>query len=430
MSRRATGLRYLSASLAVLLMLLAASSCHKKAARIPVNLNKTLTNEMSDTSALRGLDKEIGLYMQKWNLNGVSLCIMRNDSLLYAKGYGIADEDVPMTPGTIMRVASVSKLITATGIMVLQEQGLLSIDDSVFVAGGLLSEYSDVIKDKRIYGITIRNLLMHTAGFTARAGDPMFVTRDLMHVNRWDSPPDSETLVRTVLKRKLQYAPGTGSEYSNFGYLLLSLVIEKATGQSYEEWMQENVLKKAGCVDMHIAGNFYKDRRRNETRYFVQSNEPEIERFDGSGVMVTRCYGGSNVTALQGAGAWVCSTPELARFVASIDGKPQMKDILSPESVKQMTFTTDSVTFALGWNDITEDGVWTRTGTLSGTSALIKCYPDGECWIMVSNTSTWRGPRFTKYTSTLFRRLREKYSSKLPARDLFYRERNSSKKRK
>lgn len=421
-----TGLLAAAVLLIAAMILIPLLNKGKRDRRIPVNLNKTLTNELSDTAVLHPLDKEIEKYMKKWNLNGVSLSIMRNDSLLYAKGYGIADEDVPMTPGTIMRVASVSKLLTATGIMIMQEQGLLSIDDSVFVDGGILSCYSDAIKDKRIYNITIRNLLMHSAGFTARVGDPMFVTRDLMHINRWVDPPDSETLVRTVLKRKLQYAPGEGSEYSNFGYLLLSLIIEKASGESYERWMQENVLRKAGCVDMHIAGNFYKDKRRNESKYFVQSNEPEIERYDNSGIMVTRCYGGSNVTALQGAGAWVCSTPELARFIASIDGRPGMKDIISPESVQAMTFTTDSVTFALGWNDISKEGVWTRTGTLSGTSALIKCYPDGECWIMVSNTSTWRGPRFTKYTSTLFRRLRESYSAKLPARDLFYRQRKDN----
>ena len=106
--------------------------------RKPRNLNKTLTNEMSDTSDLAGLDKSITRFMQEWNLQGVSLSIMRNDSLLYAKGYGWADEekDVRMSPGIIMRMASVSKLLTATGIMVLQEQGRLSLRDSVFGPSG------------------------------------------------------------------------------------------------------------------------------------------------------------------------------------------------------------------------------------------------------------------------------------------------------
>lgn len=387
---------------------------------VPIDLNATLTNELSDTSTLRGLDKKILEYMKEWNLKGASLCIMRHDSLLYAKGYGVADTDVPMGPGTLLRVASVSKLITATGIMLLQENGSLSLDDRVFAPGGPLERFSDDIKDKRLYDITIRHLLMHEAGFTARAGDPMFNTRDLMKIYKWDTPPDSETLAHAILKRKLYFDPGTASEYSNFGYLLLSMIIEQVTGESYETWIQENVLQAAHCTDMHLAHNFYKDKYPGETRYYVQSNDKPVGRYDNSGVQVLRCYGGNDIRALKGAGAWVTSVPELARFVASIDGRDEVPDILSRESVDAMTFTTDSVTYGLGWNDISEEGVWTRTGTFSGTSALIKNYPDGECWIMVTNTSTWRGPHFTKWTSSLFCRLREQYSAVLPARDFFY----------
>ena len=189
-------------------------------ARIPVDLNATLTNAQSDTAVLHGLDREIRTYMQEWNLKGASLCIMRHDSLLYAKGYGIADTDVPMTPGTLLRVASVSKLITATGIMLLQECGALTLDDCVFAPGGALAEFDDVIKDKRLYDVTIRHLLMHEAGFTARGGDPMFSTRALMKAQGWTVPPDSETLARAILARRLQFDPGTESEYSNFGSLL------------------------------------------------------------------------------------------------------------------------------------------------------------------------------------------------------------------
>lgn len=388
--------------------------------RVPVDLNKTLTNELSDTSVLHGLDKKILEYMKEWNLKGASLCIMRNDSLVYAKGYGLADTDVPMRPGTLLRVASVSKLITAAGIMLLQERDSLSLDDCIFAPGGVLERFSDDIRDNRIYDITIRHLLMHEAGFTARAGDPMFNTRDLMKIHKWDTPPDSETLAHAILKRKLYFDPGTASEYSNFGYLLLSMVIEGITGESYETWIQENVLKAAHCDDMHLANNFYKDKYPGETRYYVQSNDKPVGRYDNSDVQVTRCYGGNDIRALKGAGAWVTSVPELARFVASIDGRDEVPDILSRESIEAMTFTTDSVTYGLGWNDISEEGVWTRTGTFSGTSALIKNYPDGECWIMVTNTSTWRGPHFTKWTSSLFRRLREQYSAVLPARDFFF----------
>ncbi|MBR1576356.1 MAG: beta-lactamase family protein [Bacteroidales bacterium] len=419
---RKNGILFLAAGLTVACALIASAQWREREpVRIPVDLNATLTNALSDTAVLSGLDKQVRAYMQEWNLKGASLCIMRHDSLLYAKGYGMADKDVPMSPATLLRVASVSKLITATGIMLLQECGMLTLDDRVFAPGGALEEFSDIIRDTRLYDVTIRHLLMHEAGFTSRAGDPMFSTRTLMKQNKWQKPPDSETLVRSILKRDLYFDPGTASEYSNFGYLLLSLVIERITGEAYEDWMRENVLKAANCTDMHLAYNYYKDKYPGETRYYLQSNDKAVERYDNSGIMVPRCYGGNDIRALKGAGAWVTSVPELARFVASIDGQDEVPDILSRESIEAMTFPTDSVTYGLGWNDISEEGVWTRTGTFSGTSALIKNYPDGECWIMVTNTSTWRGPHFTKWTSSLFTRLREQYSSVLPARDFFYR---------
>ncbi len=388
-----------------------------------VKLNETLTNEVSDTSSLAGMDTRIENYMRQWGLRGASLTIMRGDSLLYAKGYGWSDQEkeVKMEPFNIMRVASVSKLLTAAGIMKLQEDGLLSLKDTVFGPRGILTDsaYTSVIRDPNYRKITVEDLLRHKGGFTSAGGDPMFSTRFIMLQNHLDVPPDHETLLKTQLKRRLRFVPGTSQYYSNFGYLLLSMVIEKVSGLDYEKFMQDSVLRKAGCFDMHIANNYYEDRYKNEVRYYNGADSGLIDEYNNSGRMVDRCYGGNDIRSLAGAGAWVTSVPELARFVASIDGKPEVPDILSAESVAQMTEWFDEHTYSLGWNDTKPSGEWTRTGTFSGTSALIKYYPDGECWIMVTNTSTWKGPGFTRYTAGLFRDLRQRYSSKLPKRNLF-----------
>ena len=388
------------------------------------DLNATLTNEMSDTSDLAGLDRKVQNFMSKWNLQGVSLSIMRNDSLVYSKGYGWADEKagVKMSPGIILRMASVSKLVTAVGIMTLCERGDLSLDSKVFGPEGILcdSTFTAAIKDKNYYNITVEHLLRHQGGFTARAGDPLFSTRDLMLRNRWDTPPDQHTLLASQLGRRLSFAPGTSQNYSNLGYLILSMVIEKVTGESYETWMQENVLRRAGCRDFHIANTYYKDKFDNETRYHMQVNDPPVDEFNNSGRQVERCYGGNDIRGLSGAGAWVASSAELARFVASIDGRDEVPDILSKESIRKMTEYIDENTYSLGWNDTKPTGEWTRTGTLSGTTALVKYYPDGECWIFISNTGTWVGPRLGGSTAKLFRECREKYSAKLPHRDFFY----------
>ncbi len=385
-----------------------------------VDLNATLTNEMSDTSVLAGFDRKVNDYLTYWAINGASVAVMRNDSLLYAKGYGIADTGKQMQPGNILRVASVSKLITAAGIMVLRERGLLSLEDKVFGPQGILNDsiYVAAIKDSLYRKITVEDLLRHRGGFSKKGGDPMFSTRWIMMQNGWTKVPTQEQLMVVQLKRRLKFEPGTWQEYSNFGYLALSMVIEKVSGTDYETFIQENVLHPAGCIGFRIAGNYYANKYPEETRYYVQHDDEPAEEFNNSGRKVTRCYGGNNVKGLSGAGAWVASAPELALFVASIDGKPEIPDIISRESVDAMTEYFDENTYALGWND-TKDGNWTRTGTFAGTSALIKYFSDGECWIFISNTSTYKGPGLARHTAELFDALRTKYSSKFPSRNMF-----------
>ncbi len=417
-----------AAAVSICLMMTVTTACGQKETyvdtRKPVKLNDVLTNEMSDTSSLAGLDSQVRKYMQEWRMQGAQLTIIKNDSLVYAKGYGWADKEkkVEMKPTHIMRLASVSKLITAIGIMVMQEQGLLSLKDTVFGDRGILcdSVYTKAIKDKNIFRITVEDLLRHKGGFTTRAGDPMFSTRTIMRQNHLKTPPDHETLVKIVLGRNLDFIPGTSQYYSNFGYLLLSMIIEKVSGESYEKWIQKNVLKPAHCNDFHIAENYYKDKYKNEVRYYVPSNEPTVSEYNNSGKQVVRCYGGNDIHALSGAGAWVASTPELARLIASIDVRRSVSDIINRESIHQMVQYFDPDTYSLGWNDTDPQKGWKRTGTFSGTTALIMYYPDGECWIFASNTSTWKGPSHATYTGELFRELRRTYSDLLPKRDLFF----------
>lgn len=384
-------------------------------------LNDTLTNEMSNIPDLLAMDKKVNAYLRKWHMKGASLAITRGDSLVYAKGYGWADEEngLEMSPRHILRMASVSKLITAAGVMVLHDRGELNIKDTVFGPSGILNDstITALIKDKNYYKITVEHLMRHQGGFRR---DPLFSSRDVMNQLHLDHAPEAEDFYRVVLNRRLKFAPGSWQSYSNFGYLLLSKIIEKVSGMPYEEFIRTEVLAPAGCYDMHIAGTYYEDRKDNEVRYYTHEGDGKyIEEYNNSNVMVERCYGGNNIPMLSGAGAWCGSPAEIARFVASIDGRPEVPDILTKESVELMTGYYDRDTFSLGWNDTHPDKGWSRSGTLSGTTALVKLFPDGECWVFISNTSTWKGPRQANYTDALFRSLRQSYSSKLPQRDMF-----------
>jgi CubicO group peptidase (beta-lactamase class C family) len=385
-------------------------------------LNKELTNEMSMVAELEGLDRRIEKYLTRWHIKGASLAITRNDSLVYAKGYGWAEEEkeIKMEPGHIMRVASVSKLITSVGIMVLQDQGKMTIKDTIFGPRGILNDdfFNELTKcDKRYKNITVEDVMRHRGGFYR---DPLFSSIDVQNQMRLDHPPTKEDYFRLVLGRRLKAAPGKRTEYSNFGYLLLSEIIEKVSGERYEDFIRTNVLEPAGCYDMHIGGIYYDDKRSNEVRYYTHEGDGKyIADFNNPQETVERCYGGTNLPLLSGAGAWCGSPVELARLVASINGDQTIKDIISKESMEQMTEYFDKETYSLGWNDTDPSKGWNRTGTLAGTSALIRHYPDGECWILVTNTSTYKGPRFTKNTDALFTECRKAYSSKLPYCNLF-----------
>lgn len=388
-----------------------------------MHLNDTLTNAMSSQPELHAMDSIMQRYLKRWEIHGAQLAISRHDSLLYARGFGYADKDrkIPMEPSYIMRMASVSKLVTATGIMKLRDMGKIRLSDKVFGPKGILNDtfYVNSIRDKRYFDITVEQLLRHKAGFTNYAGDAIFSTRYIMQQNHLTTPPDHRTLLRIVLRRHLGYTPGTAQRYCNIGYTLLSLIIEKRTGMSYENFMQRYVLNPAGCYDFHIAGNYLKDRRKNETVYYMHSSSVPVPEFNNSGRMVVRCYGENDITTALGAGAWVASAAELCRLVASIDGDRTVPDVISPQSVKLMTQEMPDHQFSLGWNFTPRNRPWIRTGSLVGTSALVLRYPDGECWVFITNTSTWKGHKFSQDTMALFEKLRKRFGSKMPKRNMF-----------
>jgi len=368
-----------------------------------ISLNTVLSNADSDVPESVRMDRIIEKFLWRYRLKGASLAVVSEGKLVYAKGYGWADETagVLMSPGNVFRLASLSKLITAAAVMKLCESGLLNLDEHVFGPGALLDypEFAD-IRDPRMMKITVRMLLEHTAGFSRRLGDPMFTTRDVMARSSMSEVPDMDAMIRYALSQRLGYVPGRYYKYSNLGYLVLTKVVEHCSGMDYEAYCQRNVLYPAGCYDMHLAHNFYEEKYPNEVRYYEQDNEL-VNSYDlHKDGMYPRTYGGSNVAGLLGAGAWVGSPAEYVRFIASIDGDDVISDVLGRESVLQMTETSDSSPHPLGWVNSAQ-GMWTRTGTLAGVSAMARRMPDGTIWMFITNTSNWQGSKFTRYISKM-----------------------------
>lgn len=358
-------------------------------------LNDTLHNCYSDHKATERMERSIRTWMARNNIRGASLAVMRDEKLIYCKGFGWADKELEREAeaGDIYRMASASKLITAIGIMKLVDEGRLSVDQPIFGAEGILNEYTEY-QDKRTPQITVHHLLNHTSGFSRRLGDPMFRLTDVMRRTEQYRTLSADDLIRFQLGMYLRDNPGGSAQYSNIGYLVLSKVIERVSGMSYEEYLQTHVLRPAGCYDMHIARNYYEERYPREVKYYGHDPGEVIESYDGSGAMRPREYGGNNITGLQGAGAWVASSAELMRLIASIDGKPNVPDILSAERIRQMRQIKRKGDFGYGWARSRSDAL-IRTGTMSGTCAYICSRKEGLSFVLLTNTSSYRGSAFT-----------------------------------
>ena len=222
----------------------------------------TLCNNSSDYEPLYPMEKDVERFMSKWDIKGLSLAISRNDSLVFAKGFGWADKEREemMEANHIMRIASASKLVTAAAIMKLVEEGKISLQSRVLGEGGILNrkDFTESIKDHRMDSITVEHLLRHEGGFTLGAGDPMFNTVELKKAKHLTKAPTNDELVRIVLGRRLGFQPGNGRRYSNFGYMLLSLVIEKVSGNNYWDYVKENILYPAGVYVLYLQRRYHR----------------------------------------------------------------------------------------------------------------------------------------------------------------------------
>lgn len=366
-------------------------------------VNQVVKNEDSDLSEARFFDRRINGFMQKWNIKGASFALMKNGKLLYCKGYGFADKEVGERTEVrhLFRIASVSKLITATGIMKLAEENKLHLNDKVFGPNGILNDVEfSKIKDRNTLAITVEHLLRHQGGYTTAYGDPMFCAHDIAERMNVPLPVSSTQIIQFVLDRPLRFVPGSATRYSNVGYAILSKVIEKVSGESYEKYIKDRILRPAGCLDMHLGHNLYENKFANEVRYYDPGVIEKVVACDGSERVVPRFYGGNDIEALSGAGGWVASPSELLRFLSAIDGDSGKPDVLKSETVSFMT-RYQLNTMPIGWMSVSENGDWLRTGTLAGTSALVKHQPDGYAWVFVTNTSNWHGSAFSKSINKL-----------------------------
>ena len=385
---------------------------------VPENIR--LTNNISSGEEFYPAEKTINAFLKKWTIAGASVAIAKDGKLIYAKGFGYADTATrtQTQPYSQFRIASISKLITAIGIMKLQEQGKLSVNDSVFGPGGILNDpYFSNPKDKRVNSITVAHLLSHEGGWSQRYGDQMFMPVVIAKAMGVKAPVDTKTIVRYALNKKLQYTPGKGKAYSNLGYSILGLIIEKVSGMPYEDFCRKTIFEPLGIYDMKIAGNLPSEKAPFEATYYIPSDIALKPCIYDSDEMVQPCYGGNDITALGGAGAWVATTPDLMRLLLAVDGFGTRPDILNDESIRFMTDNNNGYA-PVGWKATVLGGTWWRTGSFPGSAGMMKRQPDGISWVVLFNSSAWNGPEIYSYISNMMNKVISKIDP-MPEYDLF-----------
>lgn len=366
-----------------------------------------LINTNSSGKEFAGVEKTLKSFMRKWSIAGASIAISKKGKLIFARGFGYADtaSKTETQPYNQFRIASISKLVTAIGIMKLREEGKLSLDDKVFGPDGILNDpYFSEPKDKRVYGITVAHLLSHEAGWSQRYGDQMFMPI-LVADNMGVKPPaDTKTIVRFALNKRLHFTPGNGRAYSNLGYSILGLVIEKVSGMSYEDFCRQVIFEPLGIYDMKIAGNLASEKNPFEVTYYEPTDVVLKPSIYGTGELVTPSYGGNDIRALGGAGAWLSTAPDLMRLLLAVDGFNTKPDILNDESIKFMT-DNDNGFAPVGWKTTVFNGTWWRTGSFPGSAGMMKRQSDGISWVVLFNSSAWNGPEIYSYINNMMYRV-------------------------
>ena len=200
---------------------------------------KTFAQSLPD-STIKKIDK----LFQMWNTTyspGCTIGIIRNDSLIFAKGYGLANLEyaIPNKPETPFHMASISKQFTAYSIVLLARQGKLNLDDDV---RKWLPWFPD-LKEK----ITIRHLLNHTSGI-----------RDQWQLlaiagTRLDDVITQDQVIKILSKQEaLNFKPGEKYTYSNSGFSMLAEIVKAASGKSLRQFTESNIFKPLGLTNTHF----------------------------------------------------------------------------------------------------------------------------------------------------------------------------------
>jgi CubicO group peptidase (beta-lactamase class C family) len=291
-----------------------------------------------------------------------SALVSQDGKVLLSKGYGFAnlEWDVLNSPTTKFRLGSITKQFTAASILLLEERGKLKVEDPV------KKHIADAPApwDK----ITIFHLLTHTSGIPSFTGFPDYASTEAI-------PATPESLVARFRDKPLEFQPGEKWNYSNSGYVLLGYLIEKISGQSYSEFVQQNIFTPLGMKDSGYDSNSTIIAHR-AAGYAPGANGPVNAGF-------------IHMTIPFSAGSLYSTTEDLLRWEQGLFGGK----LLSPASLAKMT-TPFKQDYAFGLAVSANHGhkVIEHGGGIEGFNTHLAYYPEDKLVVAVLGNLNGRFP--------------------------------------
>lgn len=316
------------------------------------------------SGAIEAIDRIAGEDIEQKKAASYSVAVVKDSELVLARGYGFSDleNDVPATPETVYRLGSITKQFTSMAIMQLVEAGKVSLDDelSKFVPDFPTGEHK----------VTVHHLLNHTSGIQSYTSQPEFFAKmrlDLSHNQLLDLFKD----------KPFSFEPGTKWAYNNSGYYLLGMIIEKASGHAYEQYLVEHIFRPLDMSATHYG------HMRPLVRHRAMGYRSMLGQLVNDDPMSMNPPGA--------AGALVSNVLDLVKWHQALeDGKFLSSG--SYEAMYRETKLADGATrpYGYGWGlgELSGHKKISHGGGINGFSTMIARYPNDRLAVIVlSNTA-------------------------------------------
>lgn len=302
---------------------------------------------------------------------GGAILIMKGDSIIFSKGYGLADLELKtkIDENTLFNIGSISKTFVSNAILMLQAEGKLSVEDN-------MANYFPYFKNKAIADkVKIKHLITHTSGLQDNRETK---TDSIFYL----TAKDEENWYPTTQAEDLNFEPGTHYEYSNPAYNALALIIEKVSGMKWQKYVADNIFKPSDMTTSTITDGPHPET--GVSHAYLKSNGDWIEKD----------YGEEPTFAAAGNGGVWSSVNELAKYELALQKHKFISDSILEDSrtIKPWPDWQDDTAPFIGWSwfiDKTTDGLKTvgHTGSQGGFLCNYVTVPQKDItFIILCNT--------------------------------------------